>query len=135
MARYEVIARAKVDHPLSPATYIDLALKSHSLDKGMRFQRIEDLPDEQIAIVLQRKLSRRKQDEAVLMANRSLAQLGIPAAQVRQIDLHRVSRHGRVLVRSWLGPGGPSGPGTSGDREPRNPLPAPPHLKAGRDLP
>ena len=59
MARYEVIARAKVDRRLSNSTYIDLALMSQSLDKGMRLQRIEDLPDGGIAIVLQHNLSKR----------------------------------------------------------------------------
>ena len=100
MARYEVIARAKVDRRLSNSTYIDLALMSQLLDKGMRLQRIEDLPDGRIAIVLQHNLSKRKHDAAAEMANRSLAQLGIPAAQVQQIDLLRLSRKGRTLVRS-----------------------------------
>jgi hypothetical protein len=71
---------------------------------------------------------------AALMANRSLAQLGIPATKVQQIDLIRLTRKGRTLVRSWVGPG-PTDPGSAGDREPRNPLPNPPHLKAERDLP
>jgi hypothetical protein len=132
MARYEVVARAKTDRRLSDTDYIALALKSHSLDKGMHFQRVEDLPDGTIAIVLQQKLSPRKHDDACIMANRSLAQLGIPASQVQQIDLHRLSRKGRTLVRSWhtAPPGDPSG-----DREPRRPAPNPPHLKAALDLP
>lgn len=134
MARYEVIARAKLDQRL-PNAYIDLALLSSSLDKGMRLQRVEDLPDGQIAVVLQRNLSKRKQDDAALMANRSLAQLGIPATQVQQIDLFHLSRKGPTLVRSWTGPNGPSGPDPAGDREPRNPLPNPPHLNAALDLP
>ena len=134
MAQYEVIARARLDHRLTSTDYIDLAVNSHSLDKGMRFQRVEDLPDGRIAIVLQRKLSPRKHDEAALMANRSLAQLGIPATTVQQIDLIRLSRKGRTLVRSWVGPG-PTDPGTAGDREPGHPLPTPPHLTAERDLP
>jgi hypothetical protein len=135
MARYEVIARAKVDRRLSNSTYIDLALMSQLLDKGMRLQRIEDLPDGRIAVVLQHNLSKRKHDAAAAMANRSLAQLGIPAAQVQQIDLHRLSRKGRTLVRSWLGPDNPPGPGSAGDREPRKPLPNPPHLEVSLDLP
>ena len=135
MARYEVIARAKVDRRLSNSTYIDLALMSQLLDKGMRLQRIEDLPDGRIAIVLQHNLSKRKHDAAAEMANRSLAQLGIPAAQVQQIDLLRLSRKGRTLVRSWVGPDNPPGPDPAGDREPRNPLPTPPHLKISLDLP
>ena len=53
--------------------------------------------------------------------------LGIPAAQVQQIDLLRLSRKGRTLVRSWVGPDNPPGPEPAGDREPRNPLPTPPH--------
>ncbi|MGW6276751.1 hypothetical protein [Kribbella sp. NPDC055071] len=132
MARYEVVARAKTDRRLSDSEYVGLALKSLSLDQGMRFQRVEDLPDGTIAIVLQRKLTARKHDEACGMANRSLAQLGFPASQVQQIDLHRLSRKGRVLVRSWSTPQDP--PGTAGDREPRHPKPTPPHLKAARDL-
>ncbi|MFF0344566.1 hypothetical protein [Kribbella sp. NPDC004875] len=130
MARYEVVARAKTDRRLSNSDYIDLALKSWSLDKGLRFQRVEDLPDGTIAVVLQQKLSPRKHDAACAMANRSLAQLGIPAAHVQQIDLHRMTRKGgRTLVRSWVGPGeGPGG--TAGDREPRRPKPTPPHLRA-----
>ena len=136
MARYEVVARAKTDRRLSDSDYLELALKSWSLDKGMRFQRVEDLPDGTIAIVLQHKMAPRKHDQACGMANRSLAQLGIPAAQVQQIDLHRITRkQGRTLVRSWIGPNNPPGPDPAGDREPRRPNPAPPHLKAARDLP
>ena len=135
MARYEVVARAKPDRRLSNADYIDLALRSWALDKGMKFQRIEDLPDGSIAVVLQQNLSPRKHDAACEMANRSLAQLGIPAAQVQRIDLHRMTRKGgRALVRSWAGPNKPPGPGTAGDREPRRPKPTPPHLLAYRDL-
>jgi hypothetical protein len=135
MAQYEVIARARLDRRLTDSDYLALALDSHDVDKGMRFHRIEDLPDGRVAIVLQRKFSPRKHDEAALMANRSLAQLGIPAAQVQQIDLIRMSRrHGRTLVRSWVGPSGPSGPDLSGDREPRSPKPTPPHLRAALDL-
>jgi hypothetical protein len=37
---------------------------------------------------------------------------------------------GRALVRSWIGPNNPPGPGTAGDREPRRPKPMPPHLQA-----
>ena len=135
MARYEVIARATVDPRLSNAAYIDLALHSSTLDKGMHLQRIESLPDGRVAIVLRQNLSPRKHDEAALMANRSLAQLGIPAAQVQRIDLIRLTRKGPALVRSWSGPGDPPGPDLSGDREPRNPLPSPPHLNASLDLP
>jgi hypothetical protein len=131
MARYEVVARAKPERRLSNADYIDLALNSWSLDKGLRFQRIEDLPDGTIAVVLQHKMSPRKHDTACAMANRSLAQLGIPASQVQQIDLHRLTRKGgRALVRSWAWPDNPPGPGTAGDREPRRPKPTPPHLQA-----
>jgi hypothetical protein len=131
MARYEVVARAKPDRRLSNADYIDLALNSWSLDEGLRFQRIEDLPDGSIAVVLQHRMSPRKHDAACAMANRSLAQLGIPASQVQQIDLHRMTRKGgRALVRSWVGPYNPPGPGTAGDREPRRPKPMPPHLRA-----
>ncbi|MEV0802794.1 hypothetical protein AB0I34_34245 [Kribbella sp. NPDC050281] len=134
MARYEVVARAKTNR-LSNADYIDLAFKSYALDAGMRLCRVEDLPDGTIAIVLQHKLSTRKHDAACAMANRSLAQLGIPAHQVEQIDLHRLSRKGRTLVRSWSGPGNPPGPDPSGDREPRHPKPNPPHLSIHLDLP
>lgn len=135
MSRYEVIARAQVDRRLFSTEYIDIALLAHSLDKGMHFQRIENLPDGQIAVVLQHKSRSREQDAAQLKARRSLAMLGIPAADVQQIDLHRLSRKGRTLVRSWVGPGGPAGPGPAGVREPRKPLPNPPHLKAALDLP
>ncbi|TWD82422.1 hypothetical protein FB561_3555 [Kribbella amoyensis] len=136
MAQYEVIARARLDRRLTSAAYLELALDSQSLDKGMRFQRIDELPDGRVAIVLQRKLSPRKHDEAALMVNRSLAQLGIPAARVQQIDLIRMSRkRGRTLVRSWVGPDGSGGPGTAGDREPRSPKPGPPHLSESLDLP
>ncbi|WP_410790244.1 hypothetical protein [Kribbella sp. C-35] len=129
MARYEVVARAKPDRRLSNADYLGLALNSWSLDKGLRFQRIEDLPDGSIAVVLQQKMSPRKHDAACEMANRSLAQLGIPASRVQRIDLHRLTRKGgRALVRSWAGPIDP--PGTAGDREPRRPKPTPPHLQA-----
>lgn len=134
MARYEVVARAKTDR-LFNAAYIDLAFKSYALDAGMRLCRVEDLPDGTIAVVLQHKFSPRKHDSACAMANRSLAQLGIPANQVEQIDLHRLSRKGRILVRSWSGPGNPPGPDPSGDREPRNPKPNPPHLSIHLDLP
>ena len=135
MARYEVIARATVDTRLSNAAYIDLALHSSTLDKGMRLQRIENLPDGRVAIVLRQNFSPRKHDAAEQMANRSLAQLGIPATQVQRIDLIRLTRKGPALVRSWSGPGNPPGPDPAGDREPRNPLPAPPHLNASLDLP
>ena len=136
MARYEVVARAKTDRRLSDSDYLDLALKSWTLDKGMRFQRVEDLPDGTIAVVLQQNLSPRKHDTACDMANRSLAQLGIPASQVQQIDLHRLTRKGgRALVRSWIGPNNPPGPDPSGDREPRHPKPTPPHLTIRLDLP
>ena len=135
MARYEVVARVKAGRRLSDAEYLDLALTSCSLDKGMRFQRVEDLPDGMIAIVLQHNLSPRKQDTACEMANRSLAQLGIPAREVQQIDLHRLTRRkGRTLVRSWRGPQSPPG-NEAGDREPRHPRPTPPHLNAALDLP
>jgi hypothetical protein len=135
MARYEVIARAQVDRRQSTSDYFTLAHLSGRLDRGMHLQRVEELPDGRVALVLQHKFSPRKQDEAALMANRTLAQLGIPAAQVSQVDLLRLSRKGRTLVRSWIGPGNPPGPDTSGDREPRNPLPAPPHLNASLELP
>ncbi|TDD20166.1 hypothetical protein E1218_22920, partial [Kribbella turkmenica] len=124
MARYEVVARAKTDRRLSDADYLQLAFRSHALDKGMHFQRVENLPDGTIAVVLHHKLSPRKHDTACTMANRSLAQLGIPARQVQQIDLHRLSRRGRTLVRSWLTPPPPADP--AGDREPRRPAPNPP---------
>jgi len=102
----------------------------------MRFQRVEDLPDGSIAVVMQQKLSPRKHDTACEMANRSLAQLGIPATQIQQIDLHRLTRKGgRALIRSWVGPNNPPGPDPAGDREPRRPKPTPPHLTISRDLP
>ncbi|WP_020387192.1 hypothetical protein [Kribbella catacumbae] len=135
MARFEVIARAEVDRRQSNSAYFNLAMLSGRLDKGMHLQRIEDLPDGKVALVMQHKFSPRKQDEAALMANRTLAQLGIAPSQVLQLDLLRLSRKGRTLVRSWVGPGNPPGPDLSGDREPRNPLPTPPHLKAALDLP
>ncbi|NEA31314.1 hypothetical protein [Streptomyces sp. SID13031] len=135
MARYEVIARAAVDQHQSTSAYFTLAMLSGRLDNGMHLCRIEDLPDGRVALVLQHKFSPRKQDQAALMANRTLAQLGIPASQVLQLDLLRLSRKGPVLVRSWTGPGNPPGPDLSGDREPRNPLPNPPHLNASLDLP
>jgi hypothetical protein len=135
MAHYEVIARAEVDRRQSTSDYFTLALLSGRLDKGMHLCRIDDLPDGKVAIVLQHDFSPRKQDEAALMANRTLAQLGIPAAQIIQLDLLRLSRKGRTLVRSWSGPGNPPGPDLSGDREPRNPLPTPPHLNASLELP
>ena len=136
MALYEVVARAQTDRRLSDSDYLELAFKSWTLDKGMRFQRVENLPDGTIAVVLQQKLSPRKHDSACEMANRSLAQLGIPASQVQQIDLLRMTRKGgRDLVRSWVGPNNPPGPDTSGDREPRRPKPAPPHLQASLELP
>ena len=133
MARYEVVARAKTDRRLSDSHYLELAVKLSALDKGMRFQRAEDLPDGTVAIVLQHKMAARKHDEACGMVNRSLAQLGIPASQIQQIDLHRLSRKGRTLVRSWNTRQDP--PGTAGDREPRRPNPTPPHLNAALDLP
>ncbi|MEU4195243.1 hypothetical protein AB0E69_25315 [Kribbella sp. NPDC026611] len=134
MARYEVVARAKTDQRLSNSAYIELALKSGMLDKALHLQRVEDLPDGSIAIVLHQKMSPRKHDAACGMANRSLAQLGIPASDVQRIDLHRLTRKGgRALVRSWQGPTTP--PDLSGDREPRHPKPTPPHLNASLDLP
>lgn len=135
MARYEVIARAQVDRRQSTSDYFTMAHLSGRLDRGMHLQRVEELPDGRVALVLQHKFSPRKQDEAALMANRTLAQLGVPAAQVFQLDLLRLSRKRRTLVRSWIGPGNPPGPDSSGDREPRNPLPAPPHLNASLELP
>lgn len=133
MARYEVIARAQVDRSSFSTDYIDMALLAHFLDKGMHFRRIEDLPDGQIAVVLRHKSRSRKHDAAQHKAQRSLSMLGIPAADVQQIDLHRLSRKGRTLIRSWVGPGGPAGPGPAGVREPRKPLPNPPRLKAALD--
>ncbi|WP_433019134.1 hypothetical protein [Kribbella sp. CA-294648] len=135
MARYEVIARAQLDRRQSTSDYFTMAHLSGRLDRGMHLRRVEELPDGRVALVLQHKFSPRKQDEAALMANRTLAQLGIPAAQVSQVDLLRLSRKGRTLVRSWIGPANPPGPDPSGDREPRNPLPAPPHLNASLELP
>ncbi|MEU8222054.1 hypothetical protein [Kribbella sp. NPDC048915] len=135
MAQYEVVARAKPVRRLSNAAYIDLALNSSSLDKALKFQRVEDLPDGTIAVVLQHKMSPRKHDTARELANRSLAQLGIPARQVERIDLHRLTRKGgRALIRSWPGPHTPP-PGTAGDREPRQPKPTPPSLRAYRPEP
>ncbi|ADB30966.1 hypothetical protein Kfla_1872 [Kribbella flavida DSM 17836] len=134
MAQYEVIARARLDRRPSTSDYLDLALGSAALDKGMRFVRVDDLPDGRVAVVLQHRLSPRKHDQAAAMANRSLAQLGIPASRVQQIDLVRMSRKGRALVRSWVTPDS-NGPGTAGDRAPRTPHPTPPSLQAARDLP
>lgn len=92
MGRYEVVARAKTDRRLTDTDYLELAFRSYALDKGMRFQRVDNLPDGTIAIVLQQKMTARKHDEARGMVHRSLAQLGVPATQVQQIDLHRLSR-------------------------------------------
>jgi hypothetical protein len=134
MSRYEVIAHAKPVHRLSEPEYVALSLTSYPLDRGLRFQRMEDLPDGKVAIVLQHKASSRKQDEAYAMAQRTLFQLGIPATEVERVDLHRVTRkHGRMLVRSWISPQGPGD--AAGDREPRRPKPTPPHLQAARELP
>jgi hypothetical protein len=131
MAQYEVIARTRLDRRLTTSAYLDLALDSPKLDKAMRFARVEDLPDGQVAVVLRHKSSPRKHDQAAATAQRTLAQLGIPAAQVQQLDLIRLTKHGRALVRSWTQhPGDPSG-----DREPRTPHPAPPHLRASNELP
>lgn len=135
MARYEVVAQVRLDHHLSTTEHIDLTVKAHSLDTGMRLQRIENLPDRQIAVVLQRRLGHRRQDAARALAQRSLAHLGVPAATVQRVDLHRMSRTGRTLVRSWPGAAGPAGPQGAGDREPRKPQPGPPHLSAAMDLP
>ncbi|MFC0623035.1 hypothetical protein [Kribbella deserti] len=136
MARYEVIARAQVGRQLSRTDAIDLTLKGRTLQEGMRFERVEPLPNGEIAVVLKRSLNARKSDRAHELTQRSLAVLGIPASQVSRIDVHRLSRkNGRALVRSWSGPSGPTDPGTAGDREPRNPLPSPPYLQARLDLP
>lgn len=129
MAQYEVIARTRLDRRLTKSAYPDLALDSAKLDKGMHFVRTEDLPDGQVAVVLQHKSSPRKHDQACATAHRTLAQLGIPAVKVEQLDLIRLTRHGRALVRSWTqGPGDPSG-----DREPRKPKPTPPTLRAAKE--
>jgi hypothetical protein len=135
MARYEVVARAQIGRHLPSPDSIDMTLKTHSLDKGMRFRRVDTLPDGQIAVVLQQRARPRRTDEVCAMAQRSLATLGVPAGSIYQLDLHRLSRKGRTLVRSWVGPGGPAGPGPAGVREPRKPLPNPPHLRAALDLP
>ena len=136
MARYEVIASAQVDRRQSTSDYFTMAKLSGRLDRGMHLQPgRETCPTAGSPSILRHKFSPRKQDEAALMANRTLAQLGIPATQVVQVDLLRLSRKGRTLVRSWTGPGNPPGPDPSGDREPRNPLPAPPHLNASLELP
>jgi hypothetical protein len=120
---------------LFSAEHIDMALLAQFLDKGMHFKRLVNLPDGRIAVVLQHKSRSRKLDSAQHKTQRSLSMLGIPAADVQQVDLLRLSRKGRTLVRSWVGPGGPAGPGPAGVREPRKPLPNPPHLKAALDLP
>src|SRR5689334_16138536 len=110
MAQYEVIARTRLARRLTTSAYLDLALDSPKLDKGMRFVRTEELPDGQVAVVLQHKSSSRKHDLAAATANRTLAQLGIPATEVQQLDLVRLTKHGRALVRSWRQyPGDPSG--------------------------
>ncbi|WP_328996260.1 hypothetical protein OG394_16565 [Kribbella sp. NBC_01245] len=136
MARYEVIARAQVGRQLCRTDAIDLTLKGRGLSEGMRFERVEPRPDGEIAIVLHRKFSSRNPDRANELTHRTLAVLGIPASQVRQIDVHRLAR-GKcpTLVRSWVNPADPGEPGTAGDREPRNPLPNPPHLRAELDVP
>ncbi|MET7279731.1 hypothetical protein ABZS29_15955 [Kribbella sp. NPDC005582] len=134
MSRYEVIAHAKPARRLSEPEYVALSLTSYPLDRGLRFQRLDELPDGKVAIVLQHKTSARKQDQACAMAHRTLFQLGITAPEIERVDLHRISRkHGRTLVRSWISPQGPGG--TAGDREPRRPKPTPPSLRAARDLP
>ncbi|MEV6285707.1 hypothetical protein [Kribbella sp. NPDC051770] len=125
MAQYEVIARTRQPRRLTTSAYLDSA----KLDKGMRFVRTETLPDGRVAVVLQHKSSPRKHDFAAATAHRTLAQLGIPAIEVEQLDLFRLDKHGRALVRSWKQP--PADP--SGDREPRRPLPNPPSLRAFRD--
>ncbi len=129
MAQYEVIARTRLDRRLTTSAYLDLALDSPKLDKGMRFVRTEELPDGQLAVVLQHKSSPRKHDLAAATAQRTLAQLGIPAGRVEQLDLVRLTKQGRALVRSWKQyPGDPSG-----DREPRKPRPTPPFLRASKE--
>lgn len=133
MGQYEVVVRAS-ERRRSGHDYVTLGLDSARLDRGMRLRRVDELPNGEIAIVLQHRLRPKQHDSARAMAGRSLAQLGIPVSQVHQIDLHRLSRKGRTLVRSWR-TGHPGGPGPAGDREPRNPLPNPPHLYAARDLP
>ncbi len=134
MSRYEVIAHAKPVRRLTEPEYVALSLTSYPLDRGLRFQRLDELPDGKVAIVLQHKTSARKQDQAYAMAQRTLSQLGIAATEVERVDLHRVTRkHGRTLVRSWIGPQGPGDP--AGDREPRRPKPTPPQLRAARELP
>ena len=75
MARYEVVARAKPDRRLSNAAYIDLALNSWSLDKGLRFQRIEDLPDGTVAIVDVREASEWEQGHLPGARNLDLGRL------------------------------------------------------------
>ncbi|MFC9690629.1 hypothetical protein ACFTSF_18915 [Kribbella sp. NPDC056951] len=135
MSRYEVIAHAKPVRRLTEPEYVALSLTSYPLDRGLRFQRLDELPDGKIAIVLQHKSSARKQDQAYAMAQRTLFQLGIAATEVERVDLLRLTRkHGRTLVRSWMGPqGGPGDP--AGDREPRRPKPTPPQLRAAQELP
>ena len=129
MSQYEVIARTRLARRLTTSADPDLALDSPKLDKGMRFVRTEELPDGRLAVVLQHRSSPRKHDFAAATANRTLAQLGIPATQVEQLDLIRLTKHGRTLVRSWKQP--PGDP--SGDREPRKPNPTPPFLRAVRE--
>ncbi|GAA0593764.1 hypothetical protein HPO96_06490 [Kribbella sandramycini] len=133
MSRYEVIAHAKPVRRLTDPEYLELSLKSFALDRALRLQRVDNLPDGSLAIVLAHRTSPRKHDQAYEKAQRSLAQLGIPAAQVERVDLHRLSRRGRTLVRTWISPLGPGDP--AGDREPRRPQPNPPSLKAAEELP
>ena len=102
MSRYEVIAHAKPARRLSEPEYVALSLTSYPLDRGLRFQRLDELPDGKVAIVLQHKTSARKQDQAYAMAQRTLFQLGITATEVERVDLHRVSAN---TAAPWSGRG------------------------------
>ena len=127
MARYEVTARATSPH--------GLLLGERRLHNA-RVRCVTSDGSDRWTVVLRPRSRRGKPDGAWLVAQASVFELGIDPAAISQIDLHRVSRRGtrRTLIRSWSGPADP-GPGTAGTREPRKPLPSPPHLHVALPLP
>lgn len=138
MARYEITACA-VAAGLPPLTVLESqTLTPHSARLAGLRRITESAPGELTFVFTPPRYLHPDSAETAWMAvHYTLKELGIHRTAFRQIDVHCVSRlrGRRTLIRSWTHRGRNGGPGAAGVREPRTPLPNPPHLRAELDPP
>jgi hypothetical protein len=137
MARYEITARATAAG-LPPLAVLESQTLTPDSIRRAGLRMTNSAPDELTFVLTPpRHFPPECTGTACLAVQSGLRELGIHMAAFRQIDVHRVSRRGgrRTLIASWTWPGSSGGPGAAGVREPRKPLPNPPHLRAKRDQP